>query len=426
LCFDGVVVNKKFPIIALALVLLVAQAGAAFAQLSSWDYKPREKSQRATSAGVTFLTKGAVDQAISSLYQANGADPGDPHPLMILGLALDQKGRHAEALDALHKSYKIDPKNAETVLSIGLTHYLLHNYDKAINAWKHVLQLNPQLCHIYGDVGMAYLRKGDFKKSTEAFRRVIGCFPNSQFAYHGLASVKYLTGDFKGAREMAEHAQSIQSYPPVILLLAKLDYLQGDKTRATKRVQEYNKLTRKSFVQRSMTAIGYPVQHDFRWDPYLADNFDNSYLLSARATNLPREAGKQRSLARQGKAPQVIQSIKSAQAGAADDYFLERELGSAYTANGQFSDAIESYKKVLNVCPDCSVDLLHLGRALALDGKAAEGSAAVREFQKKFPAERIAPTFVEVARVDPGLAAPPVINAPEPAAVVKDAGEAGF
>ncbi len=416
--------NALLLVILCQLIVLTAPA---LCQSQSWDYKAREKSQQASSAGLTALTKGYVDQAVTSLIEATNSDTSDPLPFHLLGLALAMKGRYDESLDALRKSYQLAPKVGETVLSIGCVHYLTHNYDKALNAWRKVLELNPKLCHVYGDMGMAYMREGDFGKASEGFRKLIACYPNSQFAYHGLATVKYLGGDFKGARQAADHAQSIAPYPPVVLLLAKLDYLQGDRSRASQRVQEYIKLTKKPWQQRSMTAIGYSLQHDFRWDPFLADNFDNAYLLQARALDLPQESSRQKSLSRQGKASVVIQNARTAQSGAPQDYFIRRELGLLLLADGQYSEAVEHFQEVLRLCPEAWVDVLHLGRAYALDGKAAEASAQVRRFQRKFADQRLSPAFIDIARVDPGLTAPPG-GASETGSEIKSEapGEIGF
>lgn len=349
------------------------------------------------------LTKGQVDSAVPSLLEATGADPNDALPFAVLGLALDMKGRYQEALDALHKSWELNPKEGETAVSIGITHYLMHNYDKALEAFRRVLQLNPNLCHIHGDIGFVYLRKADFARADESFRKLISCYPNSQLGYQGLATIHYLSGDLAGARQSAEHAQSISSYPPTILLLAKLDVLQGDRARATKRFQEYIAATRKPGWQRSMTAIGYPVQHDFKWDPYLSDNLDNVYLLQARYLNLPKEASRQKALSRQGKADAIIAQAKELLAKVPGDYFLLRELALLELANGDYSDSAEHFKQTLGACTECYVDWLHAGRALSLDGKASEASADVRRFQQRYPSERLSDTYLNIARVDPGL-----------------------
>lgn len=387
----------------MCLACLVASLSA-FAQTQSWDYRARERSQSLASAGVTYLSKGSTDQAISALLEATRSDPNDPIPYALLGLALDMKGRYSEALNALHHSYRMTPKVSEIVLSIGVTHYLMHNYDKAINAWRKVLELNPNLCHVFANLGYSYLRQGDLARAADCFRHLTSCYPNSQVAYQGLATVKYLAGDFIGAREAADQAQTIFPYPPTLLILAKLDVLQGDKSRAEKRIQEYIKLTRKPWVQRTMTAIGYPIQHDFAWDPYLADNYDNAYLLKARAVNLPKEVSRQRSLSRQGKVNEAMQRARNALTSRPKDYYILRELGLLQLADGQYSDAAEQFKAALEVCPECHVDLLHLAKALSADDKAAEASAQVRQFQQRHPAGQLSPAFLDIARVDPGLA----------------------
>lgn len=395
----------RLGLLSVLLAIFTASATAdGDAQTSSWDMKGREGSQKAASAGLTALSKGQVDAGIGHLVRATSIDPGDPVPFALLGLALDMKGRYEEGLDALHKSFKLSPQVSETALSIGITHYLMNNYDKAINAFQHVLKLNPSLCHVHGDIGWAYLRKGDFTSAKESFRKLVACFPNSQFAYHGLATVKYLEGDFAGARKAADQAQSLAPYPPTLLLLAKLDVLQGDRTRAEARVKEYNKATVKGFAQRPMTAIGYPVAHDFRFDPFLVDSFDNANLLMARLQAIPKEAGRRRSYAKQGKVSQALAQASQALARAPSDFFIAREAGLLYLADGQYSEACDRFRTVIKLCPAAAVDLLHLARALAADGKAPEASACVRQFQRLFPAARLSPVFAEIARVDPGLA----------------------
>lgn len=373
------------------------------AQSQSWKVEERESSQRDTSLAITQLAHWQVDAAVSSLLKATGEDASDPLPFAVLGLALDMKGSYREALDALQKSWQLNSHNEETALSVGVTHYLMRDYDKALAAWQKALELNPKLCHINGDIGYAYLRKADFAKAEESFRRLISCFPNSQFAYQGVATIHYLTGDFAGSRQAAEHAQAISSYPPAILLLAKLDILQGDRARAIKHIAEYIAATKKPGWQRSMTAIGYPVQHDFKWDPFLADNLDNAYLLQSRALNLPRESSRQKSLARQGQADALIARAKDAYAQAPSDYILARELGLLELARGDYSDAAEHFKQELSICRDCNVDLLHLGRALSLDCKAGEASEAVRRFQQRYPNCHLPPVFADIARVDPAV-----------------------
>ena len=387
----------------LALATCTSFSSAGFTQGMSehWDVNARHKSQALHSHGMTLMTKRQIDAAIKDFRQATIQDPTDSAAWSALGMALAMQSNNQEALDSLQKSFTLR-QSQETLLSTGIVYYLSHDYDAALNSWNRVLEANPKGCHILGDLGWGLIRKGDVDQAMSYFDRLTKCSPNSQFGFHGLAFSKYLKGDFAGARQAAERAEAIESYPPVVLLLAKLDFLQGDRSRGQRRAQQYSALSRK-FQQRSMTAIGYPLQHDFRWDPFLADNLDNSSLLLARVQDLPKDASRQRSLSNQGKAAAVISSAKERLGANPKDYYLTRELGLAQLAAGDYSSAADSFKTVLELSPKSYVDLLHLGRALSLDGKQTEASAAVRQFQQHWPNQQLSPAFSQIANVDPAL-----------------------
>jgi|GEM_PF-1938435 len=381
----------------------------ASAQLAhSWNVQAREQAERSTSAGMSMLLKRKTAQAISTFEQASQTDPTDPNPYSALGLALAMEGKLDEALHALQRSYSLR-QATETLLSTGIVYYLQRDYDAAINAWTKVIEANPKNCQVWGDLGFAHLRKGQFSEADELFQKLVKCRPNSQFGYHGIALAKYFKGDFSGSRRAAERAQSIQPYAPVVLILAKLDALQGDRLSALKRAQQYNTTAnRRSIPERSMTEIGIPLQRDFRWDPFKADSLDNGYLLAARLQDAAN-ADKQLALAEQGKASQAIGSAKDILVKDPRDLFVLRELALAQMAQAEFANASESFKAVLERAPHCYVDLLHLARALAMDGKAAEGAAYVREFQNKLPGVKISPLLANIGQ-EPNPPPQPVLE----------------
>lgn len=381
---------------------LAMNTALAQGHLQSWNTNQRERSQRYLSAAMTALNKGMVDHAATLLIQATGSDPADPIPFAVLGMTYMRQAKYSEALEALKKSYQMN-KNAETLLSTGFVYYLQHDYDAAIAAWTKALERDPRMVEANADIGFAYMRKGDFQKADESFRILIRARPSSQLAYQGLAVINYLAGNFSAARKAAEHAQSIQSYYPVLLLLAKLDFLQGDPQTGQKRVSEWSKAsTGKRALVRSMTALGYPTQHDFNWDPFLQDNFDNGRLLLARMEGKEKKGDSQRkSLAQKGKIQPLMASAKQADFSTPHDFYILRELALLEMANGETAASADHFREVLQVCPNCKVDWLHLARALALTSKTSEASYAVREFQHLKPSERIAAPFAELAKGDP-------------------------
>ncbi|WP_457832349.1 hypothetical protein, partial [Staphylococcus aureus] len=61
----------------------------------------------------------------------------------------------------------------------------------------------------------------------------------------------------------------------------------------------------------------------------------------------------------------------------------------------------DHFRDVTSICPSCRVDWLHLARAQAIQGKAAEASYAVNAFQRQRPNEKIAAPFLEIAKGTP-------------------------
>jgi tetratricopeptide (TPR) repeat protein len=430
---------KNFPIaqysfspkrlaVCLYLVVLSALSLPAQAQIQEhWDMNARERSQYATSLGITHLNRGQTAKAVALFRDAVRHDPTDAVAFGSLGVGLAVEGKYAEALDALQNSYRLD-KIPETLVSTGIVYYLDHDYDAAINAWSKALEKDPKLHQLQGNIGFAYLRKGDLQQAELQFQKLVKSLPNSSFGYHGLALTRYLAGNFASARRAAEQAESIESYPHVSLLLAKLDFIQGDAKSGMRRVSAYNSaIKNKKRLNRSMTQIGYPKQHDVHWDPFLADNFDSGNMLLARVLADPTKPSKQRSLANKAKAAQAIATINQALSGMPsspvskkvlfgeasttisgavselpNDFYLVRELAMAKLAAGHYEDATEAFRKVLDLCPNCNVDFLHLGRSLAMSGKGSDGAQAVAEFQKRFPNQQISPIFSSISGVQGG------------------------
>jgi tetratricopeptide (TPR) repeat protein len=385
-------------------------AGAQMAE--NWNVVPHQRSEVKNSTGLTLLNKRKMEAAIDMFRKATFEDPSAPVPYGSLGVALAMQGRYQEALDALQKSYQLR-QSGETLLSTGMVYYLMHDYDAAINSWNKILEANPRAGHVFGDIGFAFLRKGDFIQAEQFFDKLVKYYPHSSFGYHGLALTKYLEGDFRASRASAERAQLIYPYPPTLLLLAKLDFLQGDRARGTRRALQYNAAVRNpNWQQRTMAEIGYPPQHDAHWDPFIEDSYDHGNLLLARTLDLPKQENRRRSLARTGKVAQRIDELKKKLADHKNDYFLLHEMGLLQLADGDYSTAAETFEKVLQACPKCSVDMLHMARALALDGKTSQASAMVRQFRKIYPNDELAPALTALGQVDPNIQNAPSVTAP--------------
>ncbi len=411
--------NNWITLIAIAMTALCLSP--AHSQSHNWNINARERAENANSRALTILNKGPavkgwIDLALAALIQATSADPTDPVPFTTLGLALDLKQRYSEALDALAKSYRLEPKSTETTLSIGITHYLGHSYRKAEDALTNLLRQNPNFCAAHIDLGYVYMRMGDFTKAKQQFKQAIVCNPNCQPAYQGMALVDYLGGDLESAYAEAQHAETLQAYAPVTYLLAEVSFLRGDEglMRASlKRLAKY----KQPLEQRPMTQIGFSAQHDFHWDPFLADDFDRGAFINARALDLPLLDKKRASLAASGKIDAVLERAEQALATAPKDFYLLRQVGLLNLAAGNYVDAVKQFNEVITICPNSHIDFLYLGRALALSGKKAEAAQCIREYQNHFPGQQLASIFSDIAQASappPTTPQPPQQQMPPP------------
>lgn len=377
---------------ALTVAVLSSTICGALAQSQSWNPELRSRSQALVSAGVTQLTKRQWDLAIQSLTKATTIDATDPIAFEVLGLALGGRRRFNEALVNLQHSYALQ-KTPETLLATGIIYYLDHDYPAALESYKLAAERKQGSVDIAGNIGYAHYRRGDLVNAEENFRALIKSHPNWQFGYQGLANVQYLRGQFGAARSTASHAETLRSYAPVMLLLAKLDMLEGDLPAGVKRVQQYRSKLKKTWQTRPMTELGFPIQRDFKWDPYVADMYDSGTLLLAR---VQAQESKKRSVAKKGSAGDIIGTISDALRESPNDLMLLRDLGLAQLAAGDNQDAVGTFTKVLQLCPTCNVDRLHLGRALSLTGKDQEAAAQIVEFQKRAPREKLSPAFTSL------------------------------
>ncbi len=404
--------QKKRQTALTTLAIAILGAPLAHGQSHNWDMHARERAENSNSRALTILNKGPalkgwIDQALAALVSATAADPTDPVPFTTLGLALDLKQRYAEALEALAKAYQLDPKSTETVLSTGISHYLGHSYAASERALTTLLRLNPNFSAAHIDLGYVYMRLGDFDKAKKQFKQAIVSNPNCQPAYQGMAQVAYLDGDLESAYAAAQHAETLQTYAPVTYLLAEICFLRGDEEQMRSALKKLSKV-KQPLQQRPMTQIGFSAQHDFHWDPFLADDFDSGNFVNARSVDLPLLDKKRASLAAAGKIDAALERAEQTLGTAPKDYYLIRQVGLLDLAAGDYTGAVKQFNDVTSACVNSHIDFLYLGRALSLSGKKEAAAQCIREYKKHFPNQQISSIFSDIDKASAPKADSPV------------------
>jgi tetratricopeptide (TPR) repeat protein len=375
------------------------------AQSQTWNNGPREKSQRYASAAQNQLVMGKVEEAIILLRQGTASDPTDPLPFMLLGMSLNMKGSYQEALDALKKSYDLDNKARETYLTIGFAHYLSRRYDQAQGVWTKVLQGNPDIGQINTNIGYALIKKGNMDEAENRLRATAKSSHMAQTAYRGLMLANYLKGNFALAKTVAQQATTNVPLKQIPLILAEIDFLEGHGIEASKKLSQARNLkpNKKGAAKFSMVSIGYLPQHDFHFDPFSKDYFDNESLIEARFLDLPKRESRRISLAKKGNAEAALSKIKDLLAQSPNDPYLTYQAGLIRLANGDYGQASKDFALVSRSVPDWNVADLYWCLSLFREGKVDEAKSSLANYEKANPGKPLAPVFAMIKTATQGL-----------------------
>lgn len=434
---------------AVLLISLVIYAPQVQCQTEYWDTKARARAENLSSSALNHLKslhvgkqrrthfwsrkkEGELRQAIVLLDRAIVADPTDPVPHYLLGIALCIQGNYEKALPVLQKANRLNPEEDEILLAAGLAQHLSGNYQKAFSIWTKLLNRTDRKGPIYVLIGHAQFRAGDLENAIESFNKAQSLEPSLQSAQEGMAWVYFVAGDLAKAKRSALHAQSIRDYPPVRLLLAEIECLEGDSADAKNLLKQWKKYTRRYKPNKSMTDIGFSKQHDFDWDPFIVDHYDSNYSVLARdairkegksllksdiqqaqgekarqkaekkaASREKRALSKANSLARKGKLSDALGKVESKIASRPNDFFLQHQKGMLLQAMQNFNQSITPFQKAIKLCPMNRIDCLNLAMTYDQAGDGVKAGKSVLKFQAVYPDSKLCKLFKSIKPVAP-------------------------
>lgn len=401
---------------------ITCSAEKATAQAQYWNTKQRAESQRLTSTALNYLNTRYInnsakratknlDLAIVVLKKAIAADDTDPLPHYILGLCYNIQGHYEQALDMLRRAFQLEPKEKEILLATGMTQYLNGHYDKSITLYEKLLTEQPaNPGPIYTLLGFSSMRMGDFDKAGRYFNKSKSISPGSPLPYQGLAILNYLAGDLTQARQAAEHSLSLGEYPLLSLLLARIDYLEGNQDAAAQRIKNWKKQSGYKYIPRSMILLGFSKQHDFRLDPFENEIYDSPGALLARSINDEKKEKKRKGYTKKGKVEASLTKTRKMIGVNASDYVALHENGLLQLSNGDFKGAVSSFQDVLRMCPNCRVDFIYLAEAFSKSGDTEDAKRSLEYYTKSYPRQVLAPQYRAIATA---RSTTPAAKAPE-------------
>lgn len=94
-------------------------------------------------AGFNAMRAGRVEEAIRSLQQAAGMDPGNYDTFAYLGAAYARQGNYESARRAFGKAVQIQPQSARARFNLGTAHQMAGDEDAARVCFEAALAIDP-------------------------------------------------------------------------------------------------------------------------------------------------------------------------------------------------------------------------------------------------------------------------------------------
>jgi len=224
---------------------------------------------------------------------------------------LDTK-EYDKAIEFYKKSIEINPKKFNAYHNMGLVYFYQKNYDNALDFFEKSLTLNPKFYATYFFIGKIYSSRKKYNKAIDFFQKSIEINPRDIQPYHHLVSVYTEQKDFNKALQVCYKIIEI----------------------APKRYNAYE-------------IIGTIYQFQKK--------FDLSIEFYEKALKLDPDN-------------QNIQANKIEVEKKRESY-KEITQGKEYINRGEYSKAIESYTKAIDIHPRDAGSYYQIGRVYILMGK---------------------------------------------------------
>ena len=141
-----------------------------------------EKSTR----GKELMAAGKFEDAIPIYRELVKALPGNPGPVMNLGLALHMSGREQEAATQFRTVIKLAPDYIPAHLFLGVTYFAMKKPELAVAPLQAVLRAEPQNLDARLILAQALFALARYESAAQQFRKLAELDPENPKAWNGL------------------------------------------------------------------------------------------------------------------------------------------------------------------------------------------------------------------------------------------------
>jgi len=336
-------------------------------------------------AGDFYMKVNQYDEAIKQYEEGIAKDPGKKVTYLKHEVEVYvRSSRMAMATQKNEEILKIDSKDPEARGLKATLSLDKGEYGSATTELQAVVTSRPSNYVAHFNLGRAYLGKGDIEQARQEFDKAVNLRPDYVMARLAQTQVALMRGDADAAIHDADELLRVQPGSVEGLVM---------KAAALQRSQKYDEARSllEPAIEKNPSSIPLmlemgviDLQQNKAKDAIAL--FHKAYL--ANPNNIRGLLGESRALLADGQKEKSVEIIRAEAAKYPDRVDLERELGSAQAAAGQFPEAVATYQTLLSKFKDPkqqAVILVLMGQAYRYMGDVQHSVEAFEKSRQGMP-----------------------------------------
>ena len=173
--------------------------------------------------GLVLTRSGKPDEAAAHFAAAERLNPGFAEAQSNYANALAMQGKFDEAIAHYHAALAIQPQSIETLIGLGGALVREGRPEDAAVQYREALRLDPRIAQAHNGLGSALTLEHSDDEAMSEFTRALELKPDLPSAHLNIAIVLLRKGDTAGARRHLETALTIDpAYEPARNVLARI------------------------------------------------------------------------------------------------------------------------------------------------------------------------------------------------------------
>lgn len=295
--------------------------------------------------GATLLQLDAISDAIAVLQPGLKQAPDDPQLLLLLGSAYNRAGRATEATDLLKRAAELAPQDPRVLSQLAVNYVATGQNDEALSVLDTTLDLDADAGAVGYALAFVHLRSGRFEEALKVAQNLRQHLPNSAVAANLEGAAYAGLGRPADAQASLDAALQIEpNYHEARANLAALKVKAGDLNGAE---NEYSRIVA-SDEKNVPALLGLAGIAQRRSDTATSRNW-----LAKAVEADPRAIGPAMKLAENyavaGELLAAMAVVNALAQQHPDNPQVLFTLGRLQSQTGRYTDAIETYKRLVDV-----------------------------------------------------------------------------